>query len=158
VVSVRPTASDHRAGRILTLLISTVTGVVLLFGYRTSTPQPTTTSIVSSAIDASEASGPTSSESATGGTATYTGAAVGTRWGDVQVQITVTDGVIKAVDAVEAPNSNNRDIEINNRALPILAAEALQAQSAAIDTVSGATVTSAGYLGSLQSAIDQAGL
>jgi uncharacterized protein with FMN-binding domain len=157
VVSVRPTASDHRAGRILMLLISTVTGVVLLFGYRTSTPQPATTSI-SSAIGASDASGTTSSESATGSAATYTGAAVGTRWGDVQVQITVTDKVITAVEAVKAPNSNNRDIEINNRALPILAAEALQAQSAAIDTVSGATVTSEGYLGSLQSAIDQAGL
>lgn len=143
------------------LSISTVTGVVLLFGYRTSTPQPTSTSIISSAIGASAASDTsgTTPESTTGGSvASYTGDAVGTRWGDVQVQITVTDAVITAVDAVEAPSSNNRDIEINNRALPILAAEALQAQSAEIDTVSGATVTSDGYLGSLQSAIDQAGL
>lgn len=137
------------------LSMTTVTGVVLLFGYRTSAPQPTSTSIISSAVDAGDTTG---TGSASGSATTYTGDVAGTRWGDVQVQITVADGVITAVDAMKVPSSNNRDIEINNRAVPILAAEALQAQSAQIDTVSGATVTSAGYLSSLQSAIDQAGL
>jgi uncharacterized protein with FMN-binding domain len=57
-----------------------------------------------------------------------------------------------------APANNRRDLEINNEALPILNEEALSAQSAQIDTVSGATYTSDGYIRSLQSALDKAGL
>jgi uncharacterized protein with FMN-binding domain len=59
---------------------------------------------------------------------------------------------------VQYPQNNNRDVMINNYALPILNQEAVQQQSASIDTISGATVTSDGYLQSLQSAIDQAHL
>ena len=60
--------------------------------------------------------------------------------------------------AVQYPQNNNRDAMINNYALPILDQEVVQQQSAAIDTISGATVTTDGYLQSLQSAIDQAHL
>jgi uncharacterized protein with FMN-binding domain len=76
----------------------------------------------------------------------------------VQVRITVSGGKVTAVDVVEYPDSNGRDQEINARALPVLVQETLQAQSAKIDMVSGATYTSDGYLTSLQSALDQAGL
>ena len=61
-------------------------------------------------------------------------------------------------DALQYPNGNCRDQQINAYALPILAQEALAAQSADIDTVSGATVTSDGYIDSLQAALDQAHL
>jgi uncharacterized protein with FMN-binding domain len=81
-----------------------------------------------------------------------------TRWGAVQVEITVSDGKITAAEAVEYPQANARDRQINASALPVLAQEATQAQSADIDAVSGATVTSDGYIQSLQSAIDQAHL
>ncbi|MBW0119275.1 FMN-binding protein, partial [Pseudonocardia abyssalis] len=81
-----------------------------------------------------------------------------TRWGPVQVQLTVADGVITAVDVVQYPQGNDKDQRINARALPVLVQETLGAQSADVDMVSGATVTSEGYLESLQSAIDQAGL
>ena len=91
-------------------------------------------------------------------TKTYTGDALMTRWGPVQVQITVTGGKITAAQAVQYPNGNGRDAEINSYALPVLNQEAVAAQSAQIDTVSGATVTSDGYLQSLQSALDQAHL
>jgi len=74
------------------------------------------------------------------------------------VAITVKDGRITAVDVPVYPNGNGRDAQINSYALPTLVQETLSAQSAQIDTVSGATVTSDGYLQSLQSAIDQAGL
>ena len=57
-----------------------------------------------------------------------------------------------------SPNGNPKDVEINNYALPLLVQETLDQQSAAIDMVSGATVTSTGYLQSLQSALDEAGL
>ena len=67
-------------------------------------------------------------------------------------------GKITDVSVLQYPNGNPRDQEINDYALPILIQETLDAQSAKIDMVSGATVTSAGYLQSLQSALDQAGL
>ena len=91
-------------------------------------------------------------------TKTYPGSTAGTRWGDVQVTITVAAGKITAVQVPVYPNGNGRDQEINASALPTLVQETLQAQSADIQTVSGATVTSDGYLQSLQSALDAAGL
>jgi uncharacterized protein with FMN-binding domain len=87
-----------------------------------------------------------------------TGAVADTRWGPVQVQITVANGSITNVSVVQYPNSNGRDQEINAQALPILIQETLKSQSASIDMVSGATYTSDGYLTSLQSALDSAGL
>jgi uncharacterized protein with FMN-binding domain len=87
-----------------------------------------------------------------------TGTVADTRWGPVQVQITVADGSITDVSVLQYPDSNGKDQEINARALPILIQETLDAQGAGIDMVSGATYTSDGYLTSLQSALDQAGL
>ena len=87
-----------------------------------------------------------------------TGAAADTRYGPVQVQITVTDGKVTSVKAVEYPREDPRDAEINSYAIPQLNQEATSAKSAQIDTVSGATYTSEGYIESLQSALNQAGL
>jgi uncharacterized protein with FMN-binding domain len=87
-----------------------------------------------------------------------TGDVADTRWGPVRVRLTVAGGRITKVSVVEYPNGNPRDQEINAQALPILVQETMQAQSADIDMVSGATVTSDGYLQSLQSALDEAGL
>ena len=87
---------------------------------------------------------------------TFTGSATNTRYGPVQVQITVTGGKIVDVQAVEYPTDNSRDRQINERAIPQLVSETLNAQSADIHLVSGATYTSQGYRDSLQSAIDQA--
>ncbi|KQX62053.1 FMN-binding protein [Angustibacter sp. Root456] len=99
-----------------------------------------------------------SSGSAGSGDGTFTGDTVQTRWGPVQVQIIVSGGKITAADVVQVPQDNPRDQEINSYAVPVLNSEVVQAQSAQIDTVSGATVTSDGYLQSLQSAIDAAHL
>jgi uncharacterized protein with FMN-binding domain len=76
----------------------------------------------------------------------------------VQVKITVQDGKLTKVTVLQQPNGNRRDQEINDQALPILIDETVSAQSAKIDMVSGATVTSDGYLESLQAAIDEAGI
>jgi uncharacterized protein with FMN-binding domain len=84
------------------------------------------------------------------------GEAAGTRYGPVQVQITVRAGKVVAADAIVYPTQDRRDQEINSYAIPQLDDEVVQAQSAQIDTVSGATYTSEGYVRSLQSAIDQA--
>jgi uncharacterized protein with FMN-binding domain len=79
-----------------------------------------------------------------------------TRWGPVQVQVRIGGGKITDVTALQIPNGNRRDLEINSYAVPQLRSEALTAQSAAIDVVSGATVTSEGYINSLQAALDSA--
>jgi uncharacterized protein with FMN-binding domain len=65
-------------------------------------------------------------------------------------------GAITDVTVLQQPSGNPRDTEINAQALPILIDETKQADSAQIDMVSGATVTSTGYIQSLQSALDQA--
>jgi uncharacterized protein with FMN-binding domain len=114
--------------------------------------------------DASEAGKSTSDSSSNSSNSsgslaagTWTGQAVSTRWGDVQVQIKVKDGRIKAAQTLKYPNDNPKDVQINSYALPILQQQTVERQSAELDGVSGATVTSEGYVRSLQSAIDQAG-
>ena len=171
--------------RIVLWLASTVTIVVLLFGYHTSTNSaapasasggaaapsssatgaaapPDPSSDPSSDPTAGPSSSPSTSSSSGGSSSsaakTYTGDVAQTRWGPVQVEITVKSGTITAVDVVQYPSGNHKDQEINDYALPVLVQDTLQAQSAKIDMVSGATVTSDGYVESLQSALDQAGL
>ena len=68
------------------------------------------------------------------------------------------DGVITSSAAIQYPNRDRHDQQINSYAVPVLNAEAVDAQSAHIDAVSGATYTSVGYVRSLQSAIDAANL
>lgn len=87
---------------------------------------------------------------------TYAGEAASTRYGPVQVQITVSGGAVTAVDVLQYPHSNRKDQMINARALPVLTAATVSSQSANVDIVSGATYTSNGYAQSLQSALDQA--
>ena len=86
------------------------------------------------------------------------GTAVDTQYGPVQVQIKVKAGKIVSAAAIDYPQGSGRDQEINSYAIPVLQKETVQAQSAQIDTVSGATYTSEGYVRSLQGAIDAAHL
>ncbi len=86
----------------------------------------------------------------------FVGVADTNRWGTVQVQIVVTGGVLTDVQVLSYPDDDRRSIRINDRALPTLTAEALAAQSANIDSVSGATYTWESYTISLQSALDAA--
>lgn len=79
------------------------------------------------------------------------------RYGTVQVRVTLSGSRIVDVQALQLPSDRSRSLQISNFAGPTLRQEALQAQGAQIDTVSGATYTSKGYRQSLQAAIDQAG-
>ena len=150
--------------RIVLWAMSTLTTVVLLFGYSTSTsgPDPTVSSVVGSAYSAGSASssgtGDTSSSGSGSGPDSVDGPVISTRWGPVQVRITTDGTTLTGVDVLQYPDGNGKDQEINSYALPILVSESMDAQSADIDMVSGATVTSEGYIGSLQSALDEAGL
>jgi uncharacterized protein with FMN-binding domain len=89
---------------------------------------------------------------------TFDGETVETRFGPVQVEIVVADGRITDVEALQLTDQDGRSVAISQSAAPVLRQEALAAQSADIQGVSGATYTSEGYTTSLQSAIDKAGL
>ena len=89
---------------------------------------------------------------------TYDGAVVQTRFGAVQVQITVSSGKITDVTALQLTDAERKSVQISNRAAPLLRTEVLAAQSARVQTISGATVTSVAYLNSLQAALDAANL
>lgn len=105
--------------------------------------------------------GGTTGTGTTGGSSvsgTFAGDTTEIRYGPVQVQITVANGKITDVTALQLTNSDGRSVQISQQAAPILRQEALQAQSAQIQSVSGATFSSEGYTTSLQSAIDKAGL
>ena len=86
------------------------------------------------------------------------GRSVDTQYGPVQVQLTVRAGHILQAVAIDYPQGSGRDREINSFAIPALQKETVAAQSASIDTVSGATFTSDGYRTSLQAALDAAHL
>ena len=86
----------------------------------------------------------------------FVGVADTNRWGTVQVQIVVSGGVLTDVQVLSSPDSDRKSVRINERALPTLTAEALAAQAANIDSVSGATYTWRSYTISLQSALDAA--
>ena len=107
---------------------------------------------------ASTGSGSSGSSSAGSSGTQVTGSLVQTRYGPVQVQLAVSGGKITSASILQYPSGDPRSSQISNYALPVLADETVSAQSASIDMVSGATFTSAGYLQSLQSALDQAGL
>jgi uncharacterized protein with FMN-binding domain len=156
-------------------LVATVVGLVLLLGFKSQSPMsPASPPAAVSAPtgSGSSRSGSTSSPSGTGsgqsggtagqsGTAAgtkVTGSSVGTQYGPVQVQVTVANKKITAVTALRYPTSTGRDQQINSYAIPVLKSETLSAQNANFDMVSGATYTSLGYIKSLQSALDQAGL
>jgi uncharacterized protein with FMN-binding domain len=116
---------------------------------------PTSTSTTSGTAASAGTGGP-STTTVSSATATYTGTAIQTRYGAVQVQVTISSGKITGVTTLQAPSGVPHSSSISAAATPVLASEALTAQSAKIDTLSGATFTSQGYLASLQSALDQA--
>lgn len=151
--------------RVILAIAGTVSGLVLLLSFKTQpaagvgggadtggaaavAPEPTP-----SASGTTKPTKPTK----TSATRTVTGDTVETRWGPVQVQVTLKGGRITKVQALQLPDGNPRDLEINDFAVPQLDQEALSAQSARIDMASGATYTSEGYMQSLQSALDKAG-
>lgn len=152
-------------GRAPFVLGATVAGTAALVAFRphaaATTPPAvaTTTASASSSRVSSQSSSASSSSSASGsGSKAYLGAVEPNQYGNVQVKITVSGGKITDVEAVQLPQNDPRSSEISSSVAPTLREEALQAQSAQIDFVSGATYTSTGYQASLASAVGQAGI
>ena len=159
--------------RILLWTMSTLTVLVLLLGYRTSLAGPDLAAGAETPISGSvSTTEPATEEPATeelateepaaeeSATRTVTGPAVETRYGPVQVELTVTGSgdtsEITHVSVLQYPHSDGTDAHISDFSLPVLIEQTIDLQSADVDMVSGATSTSAGYRSSLQAALDEA--
>lgn len=93
----------------------------------------------------------------TGSNGTFLGNSSSTKYGPVQVQITVTNGVITNAQALAYPSRDRRSIQISQAVIPWLAQETLRIQSASVMAVSGATITTNAWNTSLASALQKAG-
>jgi uncharacterized protein with FMN-binding domain len=158
--------------RALPVLLATIVGLILLASFHTSSPSATATAprlgappatVAPSSVAAGAAPPPRSSSSTDTTVApkhsrTIVGQTVDNRYGPVQVRIAVDGSNLTDVTALQLPGDRPHSARLSQEAGPVLRSEALQAQSARIDVVSGATFTSESYAQSLQSALDQAGL
>ncbi len=167
--------------RAIGALLSTVLGLVLLLSFKTpeasgiASSSRTNQAVVDQPVGGKSQSGTSTSQSGssstsggTGKTATgaqgtsgyadgtFTGQDVSMRYGDVQVQVTISGGAVTDVTALQLPNGDGHSSRISSIVEPMLRSEALQAQTASIDLISGATYTSGAYKQSLQSALDTA--
>lgn len=162
--------------RVIAAVSLTIAGLAALLGFKTrevtALPSTTTagatgstTTSGASTTTTTTTTGPGATTTAPGNTTTTTagtvqtdGPTVGTPYGPVQVSVVVSNGQIVDVVALQLPGGNGESYQINAYAEPRLRQMALQAQSANIDVVSGATFTSLAYAQSLQGALDAAGL
>ena len=147
-------------------LLGTAGSLALLLSFRTpesTTPPgpaagagapPQTRSVQPGGLVPAPATVPTASGTGAPADGSVKGPVVPTRYGDVQVEVDASAGRITNVVALHLPSDRRRSAEISNYAAPILHDEVIQAQSAQIDVVSGATYTSEAYAQSLQAALD----
>ncbi len=152
--------------RAVIAIVGTALGLILLFSFKTPDQPPPRIAAALSPI-AVQSPGPSSGtaagtaspkpSTAAGTTRTVTGDDVPNQFGDVQVEVTLSGKKITDVKALQLPFDRARSAAISNFVEPYLRSEALQAQSAQIDLISGATFTSESYAESLQSALDKAG-
>ena len=151
----KPTAAKSKAATKAPTPTAAASTAPAMVAPGTTKPANTPTAAPSSAKPTAPASTPASTPAAPTSAApkTYTGADENTQYGDVQVQITVSGSKITAVNELQQPADS-----IGANAISQLDSETLSAQSASIQAVSGATYTSNGYIASLQSAVDMAGL
>ncbi len=141
----------------------TVAGAAWLLSYKSTGAPSVLGSVPPASPDTSTAQpGPTSSPGPVTTTrspsGTFTGLDVPNRYGDVQVEVVVSNGRITDVRPIQLPRDRARSAYISQVAAPLLRTEALQAQSARIDIISGATYTSDSYAQSMESALQQAHL
>lgn len=159
--------------RAITALVATVAGVAWLVTYRVTpharpvaaaapAEQPTpaasdTPTPAASATPAAAAVTPTPTPVPTNRPAngSFTGAVIPTEFGDVQVRVVIASGRIKDVSAIQMPTDRARSAEITQYVTPVLHDEVIQAQSARIDVISGATFTSEAYAESVNDALRQ---
>lgn len=145
--------------RVILAVAGTVAGLVALLTFRSHVPSSSSAAASTGAASASGTSngaggGPIINARVTAGERAIDGKAANTAYGPVQVQVLVKNTKIVNVNILVQPQSTVHDLQIGQMAFPQLVSETIKAQSGRIDSVSGATYTSGGYIKSLQSAID----
>ncbi len=142
--------------RTILAVAATVAGLVALLSFKTQSSERTVATPQPSGAQPSGAqpSGAQPAATLPPGERAITGNVANTAYGPVQVQVVVATTRIVKVNILEQPSSTEHDLQIGQFAFPKLIGETLSAQSARIDSVSGATYTSGGYIKSLQSALD----
>lgn len=146
------------------ILASLASGAILLIGWQAGN-QPTTLTGAPAPSSAPPAAAPTASAPTTSGApaapsgvsaGSFTGSQIRTPYGTIQVKAEISGGKITNVVPLQMTDVGSTSIEIDRQAVPMLRSEVLSSQSARVDTISGATYTSQGYLTSLQAALDAA--
>jgi uncharacterized protein with FMN-binding domain len=143
--------------RVILAVTGTVAGLVALLSFKSHSGQPSGVALSGTPDQGSTGfatGGSTTTTALPAGERAVTGNVADTVYGPVQVQVVVKANMIVKVSILEQPTSTEHDLQIGQFAFPRLIAETLTAQSARIDSVSGATYTSGGYIKSLQSALD----
>ena len=159
--------------RVILAIVGTVAGLVALLSFKSHVPSVSPASAATTGGTSSSGTSGTSSSSTTtvpgefpmgslagqlpAGETAVTGHVGNTVYGPVQIQLIIRDSKIVKVAVLQQPMNTLHDIQIGEFAFPKLIGETLTAQTAKIDSVSGATYTSGGYVASLQSALDQRG-
>ncbi len=145
---------------ILFSLLSTLTNTLALSPNGSADPGGSASpSSPSAAPAASGTAGPPNATSTASGLykdGTYTGSVADAQWGNVQVQVVIQKGKMTKVSFLQYPNERSRSVMINDYADPQLISEAIQAQSATVDVVTGATDSSDAFMQSLSDALSQA--
>jgi uncharacterized protein with FMN-binding domain len=164
--------------RVILSIVGTVAGLAALLSFKSHLPSvPSASAATSGSAGTSSAGSPASSASAssssstvpgefpqgslagklTAGETAVNGKVATTVYGPVQIQLIMQNRKIVKVAVLQQPQNTIRDIQIGEFAFPKLISETLTAQDAKVDAVSGASYTSAGYIKSLQSAVDNGG-
>jgi uncharacterized protein with FMN-binding domain len=148
---------------ILYSLLYNNSNAVALLPNNTTDPNsspPTSTSNASTPASSSSVGSPTPGATNTPGSlyknGSYTGSIDDAQWGNIQVKAIIQNGKITDVQFLQYPNDRNRSVEINNYADPQLTSEAIQAQSANVNVITGATDSSEAFIQSLSDALTQA--
>ena len=160
--------------RVMLALVGTVAGLVALLSFKSHLPSvPSAVAATTGSAGTSSSSGSSSSSSSSTvpgefpqgslagklaiGETAVNGKVADTAYGPVQIQLIMRNRKIVKVAVLQQPANTIRDIQIGEFAFPKLISETLTAQNAKVDAVSGASYTSAGYIRSLQSAVDNGG-
>lgn len=149
--------------RVILAVTGTIAGLVALLSFKAHVPTvPVASTSGTGGSSTSSSSSSTSipgefqsvAGTLTAGETSITGKVANTVYGPVQIELVVKSHKIVKVAVLEQPTNTIHDIQIGEFAFPKLISETLAAQNAKVDAVSGASYTSAGYISSLQSAVD----
>jgi uncharacterized protein with FMN-binding domain len=139
------------------VLAATIAGTAGVLAFHPQTPAVQNAKASAAPTSTPAASATASSGGSQGVSGTATGNAVDTQYGAAQVRVTVKNGKIVKLEALQLQSNDPHSQQISSSAAPVLQQEILGKQSAAVDAVSGASFTSASYVQSVQSALDKLG-